>query len=93
MPAPDTTPDTDDATATCTDKQCTNPAKYALWMGDQFSRVRDPHEAFDYEDGDLHPHVCDSCLPRYEQLHGDHGEFVRPREKLPLETPDAAPTP
>lgn len=73
---------TDTDNKQCTDKACQNPAKYALWMGDQFSRVREPHEAFNYEDGDLHPYVCETCLPRYERYHGDHGEFVRPVEKL-----------
>jgi hypothetical protein len=66
----------------CTDKLCEDVAKYALWMGDKFSRVTDAHESMPYDDGDLHPHVCETCLPRYEDRHGDLGEFVDPREKL-----------
>jgi len=66
----------------CTDKTCTGEARYALWMGDQFSRVRNAPPAMSYDDGDLHPHVCENCLPRYERHHGDKGEFVRPSEKL-----------
>ena len=66
----------------CTDKTCMGEAVYALWMGEQFSRVADAHPSYSYDDGDLHPHVCEDCLPRYRDLHGDKGEFVRPEEKL-----------
>lgn len=72
------------ASAECTDKLCSNDAKWALWMPhrDGFSRVVDAHECRSYDDGDLHPHVCDECLPEYKQFHGDKGDFVRPQEKL-----------
>jgi hypothetical protein len=66
----------------CTDKTCMGEAVYALWMGEQFSRVADAHPSYSYDDGDLHPHVCQDCLSRYRDLHGDKGEFVRPEEKL-----------
>jgi hypothetical protein len=66
----------------CTDKLCEGDAKHALWMGVKFSRVVDAPESVSYEDGDLHPHVCDGCLARYERRHGNKGEFVRPREKI-----------
>jgi predicted nucleic acid-binding Zn-ribbon protein len=66
----------------CTDKTCMGEATYALWMGEQFSRVADAHPSYSYDDGDLHPHVCEDCLPRYRDLHGDKGEFVSPEEKL-----------
>ena len=66
----------------CTDKTCMGEATYALWMGANFSRVADPHPSYSYDDGDLHPHVCQDCLPRYRDLHGDKGEFIRPEEKL-----------
>jgi hypothetical protein len=66
----------------CTDKTCMGEAVYALWMGEQFSRVADAHPSYSYDDGDLHPHVCEDCLPRYRDLHSDKGEFIRPEEKL-----------
>ena len=75
-------PDGEDSQKQCTDKVCVGSAQYALWMGEHFSRVSDAHPSFSYDDGDLHPHVCEECLPRYRDLHGDKGEFVRPEEKL-----------
>lgn len=72
----------DGAVKQCTDKICEGEARFALWMGDQFSRVVDAHESMSYDSGDLHPHVCESCLPRYKDLHGDKGEFIRPNERL-----------
>lgn len=66
----------------CTDKLCDSDATYALWMSDHFSRVMDPHESMPYDGGDLHPYVCEDCLHRYERIHGDKGEFIRPVEKI-----------
>ena len=66
---------------TCTIKTCDRPAEWALWMGDDFSRVRDPHPVREYEDGDIHPFVCSSCRESGVFAHSDM-EFVRPEEKL-----------
>lgn len=75
-------PVTDGGEPECTDKLCSGEATFALWMGEKFSRVNQPPEASDLDDGDLAPYVCEECLPRYERLHGEHGEFVRPEERL-----------
>jgi len=67
----------------CTDKLCENPGKYALWMGERFSRLVDGTESEPYEEGDYHPFICENCLNRYREHHDRDGwEFVRPEEKL-----------
>lgn len=69
----------------CTDRLCEHAGEYAYWMGDGngFSRVHEPHPSNPYEDGDLHPFVCESCRDRMAATaHWDADRFVRPREKL-----------
>jgi len=66
---------------TCTVKTCNADPKWALWMGDDFSRVRDPHPVREYEDGDIHPFVCSTCRESGVFSRTDM-EWVRPEEKL-----------
>lgn len=67
---------------TCTDKLCDQPAAFAYWMGDQFSRARDPEDP-DLADGDLCPYVCEDCRDRMaDSPHYDAERFARPAEKL-----------
>jgi hypothetical protein len=68
----------------CTIMYCLGDAEFAYWMPDlgHFSEVRSPEHDF-LEDGDLAPHVCESCRDRMaSSSHWDGNRFVRPREKF-----------
>ena len=67
----------------CTDKLCERQAEFAYRFGDGFSRVRNPEDASELEDGDLAPFVCETCRDRMAQSpHWDESRFVRPEETL-----------